>query len=144
MRGGASINCANCHGGGLAGMSLNMAGQGNAANDKLVCDQVLSKMSAPPNVANSLIVQKVTAANVGHSGGKVADTAAWQAAFVNNAADQTLVCNQVLSKMTAPPNLANSLIIQKVTNANVGHSGGKVADTAAWQATFVNNSAVFF
>ena len=80
MRGGASLNCANCHGNGLAGLALNNADQA------LVCNQVLSKMVAPPNVANSLIVQKVTAANVGHSGGKVADTAAWQAAFVNNAA----------------------------------------------------------
>jgi hypothetical protein len=80
MRGGASLNCSNCHGNGLAGMALNNADQA------LVCNQVLSKMSAPPNVANSLIIQKVTNANVAHSGGKVTDTAAWQAAFVNNAA----------------------------------------------------------
>jgi hypothetical protein len=80
MRGGASLNCSNCHGNGLAGMSL------NAADQALVCNQVLSKMSAPPNVAQSLIIQKVTNPNIGHSGGKVADAAAWQNTFVNNAA----------------------------------------------------------
>jgi hypothetical protein len=80
MRGGASLNCANCHGNGLAGMSL------NAADQTLVCNQVLSKMTAPPNLAQSLIIQKVTAGNIAHSGGKVADTAGWQATFVNNSA----------------------------------------------------------
>lgn len=80
MRGGASINCANCHGNGLAGLSL------NAADQALVCNQVLSKMVAPPNVAQSLIIRKVTNQGIGHSGGNVADTAAWQNAFVNNAA----------------------------------------------------------
>lgn len=82
MRGGASINCANCHGNGLAGLALNNADQA------LVCNQVLAKMTAPPNVAQSLIIQKVVAPNnvIGHSGGKVADTAAFQNAFTNNQA----------------------------------------------------------
>lgn len=82
MRGGASINCANCHGNGLAGLALNNADQA------LVCNQVLTKMTAPPNLANSLIIQKVTAPNnvIGHSGGKVADVNAWRDAFVNNQA----------------------------------------------------------
>lgn len=80
MRGGASINCANCHGGGLAGLALNNADQA------LVCNQVLAKMTAPPNLAQSLIIRKVTNQGIGHSGGNVADTAAWTNAFVNNAA----------------------------------------------------------
>ena len=80
MRGGASLNCANCHGNGLAGLSLNNADQ------TLVCNQVLSKMSAPPNLANSLIIKKVTDPAVGHSGGQVADAAGWAATFTNNSA----------------------------------------------------------
>jgi hypothetical protein len=80
MRGGASLNCANCHGNGLAGLELNNADQAR------VCNGVLGKMTAPPNIANSLIVKKVTDPAIGHSGGKVADTAAWTNTFVNNAA----------------------------------------------------------
>lgn len=90
MRGGASINCANCHGNGLAGLSLNAAnnlqGQQLADAQALICNQVLAKMTAPPNVAQSLIIRKVTNQGIGHSGGNVADTAAWTNAFVNNAA----------------------------------------------------------
>ena len=80
--GGFNLNCANCHGNGLAGLSL------NSGDQALVCNQVLQKMMAPPNVAQSLIVQKVIAPNnvVGHSGGKITNTAGWQAVFTNNQA----------------------------------------------------------
>lgn len=78
--GGFNLNCANCHGNGLAGLSLNNADQ------TLVCNQVLQKMVAPPNVAQSLIVTKVTAGNVAHSGGKITNTAGWSQLFTNNQA----------------------------------------------------------
>ena len=80
--GGFNLNCANCHGNGLAGMSLN-------SNDTtLVCNQVLAKMTAPPNVGQSLIIQKVTAPTnvLGHSGGKITDTQGWSDLFTNNQA----------------------------------------------------------
>jgi hypothetical protein len=79
---GGFLNCANCHGNGLAGLSL------NAADQTTVCNQVLSKLSAPPNYANSLIIQKI---NVGpHSGGAGANApnsgAAWTALWTDNQA----------------------------------------------------------
>lgn len=76
--GGFNLNCANCHGDGLAGLSLNNADQ------TLVCNQVLSKMQAPPNVAQSLIITKVTGGN--HSGGQINNAANWTAVFTNNQA----------------------------------------------------------
>lgn len=80
--GGFNLNCASCHGNGLAGLALN----GN--NNELICNQVLEKMTAPPNVAQSLIIQKVIApANVlGHSGGKITNTQGWTQVFTNNQA----------------------------------------------------------
>lgn len=78
--GGFNLNCANCHGNGLAGLAL------NDANQMLVCNQVLQKLTAPPNLANSLMIRKVIApaGELGHSGGKITDTAGWQAVFTNN------------------------------------------------------------
>jgi hypothetical protein len=80
--GGFNLNCANCHGNGLAGLSL------NSQDQALVCNQILQKMTAPPNVAQSLIIQKVIAPNnvVGHSGGKITNTQGWQDLFTNNQA----------------------------------------------------------
>lgn len=70
--------CQGCHGQGLAG--LNLASQDNA----LVCQQVLQKLNQA-NIAQSLIVTKVTG-GMAHSGGTVADANAWRDLFVNNAA----------------------------------------------------------
>lgn len=78
--GGFNLNCANCHGNGLAGLSL------NSGDQTLVCNQVLSKLTAPPNLANSLMITKVTAQNVAHSGGKITNVAGWQQVFTNNQA----------------------------------------------------------
>jgi hypothetical protein len=92
LRGGNGItpNCAGCHGNGLAGLALNAANnqQGQALLDAqtLVCNQVLSKMTAPPNLAQSLLLQKATNPNVAHSGNKVNDAAAFSAAITDNAA----------------------------------------------------------
>jgi len=80
LRGGASLNCSNCHGNGLAGLQL------NAADQTLVCNQVLSKTSAPPNFAKSLLILKPTDANTPHSGGKVTDTAGFITTLTNNQA----------------------------------------------------------
>lgn len=58
-----------------------------------------------------------------------------------NGADQTVVCNQVLSKLNEA-NLAQSAIVTKVT---VGpHNGGLVNNAANWTALFTNNKAVFY
>lgn len=74
--GGFNLNCANCHGNGLAGLSLNNGDQ------SLVCNQVLQKMNKA-NIAQSLIVTKVTQGP--HNGGQINDPAGWTAVFVNNA-----------------------------------------------------------
>ena len=56
-------------------------------------------------------------------------------------ADNTLVCNQVVGKMTKG-DIPNSLIIKHVTAA--GHGGGLVTDAATFTALFTGNAAVFF
>ena len=58
-----------------------------------------------------------------------------------NAADQTVVCNQVLQKLNEG-NIAQSLIVTKVTAGP--HNGGTVSNAAGWTALFNNNKAVFF
>lgn len=79
MRGGGGItpNCANCHGNGLAGLSL------NGADQEVVCNQVLSKLNEA-NIAQSVIVTKVTTGP--HNGGLVNNAANWTAVFNNNKA----------------------------------------------------------
>lgn len=75
--GGFNLNCANCHGNGLAGLNLN-------SNDQtLVCNQVLQKLNKA-NIAQSLMVTKVTTGP--HSGGQINNAAAWTAVFTNNQA----------------------------------------------------------
>ena len=59
-----------------------------------------------------------------------------------NGADQALVCNQVLSKLSEA-DISKSLIITKLA-AGASHGGGPVDDAAAWTALFVDNKAVFF
>ncbi len=56
-------------------------------------------------------------------------------------ADQTVVCNQVLSKLNEG-DITKSLIITKVTTGP--HNGGTVNNAAAWTAVWTNNKAVFF
>jgi hypothetical protein len=56
-------------------------------------------------------------------------------------ADNALICQQVLSKLTQA-NIGQSLIVTKPTGGQ--HGGGTVANTAAWQAVFTQNAAVFF
>lgn len=79
LRGGNGFtpNCANCHGNGLAGLSLNNGDQA------LVCNQVLSKLNEQ-NIAQSVMVTKVT--NGPHNGGLVNNAANWTAVFNNNRA----------------------------------------------------------
>lgn len=79
MRGGGGItpNCANCHGNGLAGLSL------NGGDQAVVCNQVLQKLNEA-DIAKSLIVTKVTAGP--HNGGLVNNAANWTAVFNNNKA----------------------------------------------------------
>ena len=76
--GGFNLNCANCHGGGLAGLSL------NGADETVNCNQVMMKLNEA-DIAKSLIVTKVTAGNA-HNGGSVTDIAGWAAVFVANKA----------------------------------------------------------
>jgi hypothetical protein len=76
--GGFNLNCANCHGGGLAGLSL------NGADQTVVCNQVLQKLNEG-DITKSLIVTKVTAGNA-HNGGSITNIAGWTAVFVNNKA----------------------------------------------------------
>ena len=73
----AGGQCASCHGGGLAGLSL------NSNDNALVCNQILGKLSKD-DIPNSLIVKKVTGQN--HTGGAVGDANAWRDLFVNNKA----------------------------------------------------------
>lgn len=74
---GFTPNCSGCHGGGLAGMSL------NSQDTATVCIQVMSKLNQA-NIGQSLIVTKVTAGP--HNGGTVNDATGWRNLFVNNAA----------------------------------------------------------
>lgn len=73
--GGFNLNCANCHGNGLAGLSL------NGADQTVVCNQVLGKLNGA-NIAQSVMVTKVTVGP--HSGGQINDAAGWTAVFANN------------------------------------------------------------
>lgn len=75
--GGVSLNCASCHGAGLAGLNL------NSTDNALICNQVLLKINSA-NIAQSLIITKVTQGP--HNGGTVADGTGWTNLFVNNAA----------------------------------------------------------
>jgi len=56
--------------------------------------------------------------------------------------DTALICQQVLQKLNRA-NLAQSLIITKVTGGMV-HSGGTVPDANAWRNLFESNVGVFF
>jgi hypothetical protein len=76
-QGGNGQTCVQCHGGGLAGLSL------SSDDASLVCNQVLGKLSKD-DIPNSLIVKKVTGAT--HQGGAVADANAWTKLFTDNAA----------------------------------------------------------
>ncbi len=76
--GGFNINCANCHGGGLAGLAL------NGADQTVNCNQVMQKLNEA-DLAKSVIVTKVTAGNA-HNGGSITNIAGWTALFVNNKA----------------------------------------------------------
>jgi hypothetical protein len=75
--GGFNLNCAGCHGNGLAGLSL------NGADQTVVCNQVMQKLNEG-NIPASLIVTKVTTGP--HNGGTINNGAAWTAVFVNNKA----------------------------------------------------------
>ncbi len=76
--GGFNLNCANCHGNGLAGLSL------NGADQAVVCNQILQKLNEG-DLTKSLMVTKVTAGTA-HNGGSITDIAGWTAVFVNNKA----------------------------------------------------------
>jgi len=76
--GGFNLNCANCHGNGLAGLSL------NGADQTVVCNQVLGKLSSA-DITKSLIITHL-AGNGGHGGGAITDTTGWTALWVNNKA----------------------------------------------------------
>jgi len=76
--GGFNLNCANCHGNGLAGLSL------NGADQTVVCNQVLAKLNAA-DITKSLIITHL-ANNGGHGGGPITDTTGWTALWVNNKA----------------------------------------------------------
>lgn len=73
--GGFNLNCANCHGNGLAGLSL------NGQDQTVVCNQVLQKLNEA-NIAQSLMVTKVVAGP--HNGGQINNAAGWTAVFQNN------------------------------------------------------------
>lgn len=75
--GGFNLNCAGCHGNGLAGLSL------NGADQAVVCNQVLSKLNEA-DISKSLIVTKVTTGP--HNGGTINNAATWTAVFTNNKA----------------------------------------------------------
>lgn len=75
---GAGSNCGNCHGNGLAGLSL--AGNDNQA----ICDSVLAKLNET-NIPQSILVQKAAGA-VQHNGGKVTNTQGFSDLFNNNKA----------------------------------------------------------
>jgi hypothetical protein len=76
--GGFNLTCTNCHANGLAGLSL------NGQDQTVVCNQVLAKLNAA-DITKSLIITHL-AANGGHGGGAITDTAGWTALWVNNKA----------------------------------------------------------
>lgn len=76
---GAGSVCNNCHGAGLAGLSLN----GN--DNQAICDSVLSKLNEA-NVPQSILILKATAAGTPHNGGKVQNGQAFSDLFNNNKA----------------------------------------------------------
>jgi hypothetical protein len=78
LRGGNGItpNCSQCHGNGLAGMSLN-------GNDQaVICNQILQKLNEG-DLTKSLLITKV-APGGNHNGGAVNDPAGFTAVFQNN------------------------------------------------------------
>ncbi len=78
MRGAGTfnLNCAGCHGDGLAGLAL------NGADNGAICSQVLQKLDEG-DVSKSIIVNKVKTGSA-HTGGSITDLAGWTALFVNN------------------------------------------------------------
>jgi len=76
---GAGSTCNNCHGAGLAGLSLN----GN--DNQAICDSVLSKLNEA-NIPQSVLILKATAAGTPHNGGKVTNGQAFSDLFNNNKA----------------------------------------------------------
>ena len=76
--GGFNLNCAGCHGNGLAGLSL------NGADQAVVCNLVLGKLNEA-DITKSLMITHL-AANGGHGGGPITDTAGWTTFWTNNKA----------------------------------------------------------
>lgn len=76
---GAGSTCNNCHGAGLAGLTLN----GN--DNQAICDSVLSKLNEA-NIPQSVLILKATAAGTPHNGGKVQNGQAFSDLFNNNKA----------------------------------------------------------
>ena len=75
--GGFNLNCAGCHGNGLAGLSL------NGADQTVVCNQVMSKLNEA-DITKSLIITKVTTGP--HNGGTINSAANWTAVWTANKA----------------------------------------------------------
>lgn len=76
---GAGSTCNNCHGAGLAGLSLN----GN--DNQAICDSVLSKLNEA-NIPQSILVLKAAAQGTQHNGGKVTNGQGFTDLFNNNKA----------------------------------------------------------
>jgi hypothetical protein len=76
---GAGSTCNNCHGAGLAGLSLN----GN--DNQAICDSVLSKLNET-NIPQSILVLKAAAQGTQHNGGKVTNGQGFTDLFNNNRA----------------------------------------------------------
>lgn len=76
---GAGSTCNNCHGAGLAGLTL------NGTDNQAMCDSVLSKLN-DTNVPQSIMILKATAAGTPHNGGKVQNTQGFSDLFNNNKA----------------------------------------------------------
>lgn len=80
FRGGASLNCQNCH-----NQNGNNGGFRVDGNDvAFVCQQVLIRLNEG-NLAQSLVITKPTG-NGAHTGGKVQDQQGWMNAITNNRA----------------------------------------------------------
>ncbi len=77
---GAGSVCNNCHGAGLAGLSL------NGADNQAICDSVLGKLGDGVNVPQSVLILKATAAGTPHNGGKVQNGQGFSDLFNNNKA----------------------------------------------------------
>ncbi|HEY8074663.1 MAG TPA: hypothetical protein VIF62_11145, partial [Labilithrix sp.] len=77
MKGGGGFTpvCANCHGNGLAGMSL------NGTDTTAICNQVLGKINTA-DITKSLIITKVTTGP--HNGGTINNATGWTQMFQNN------------------------------------------------------------